>query len=621
MKKQKFCWEKLLLMLSGTAFLALIVPAWIQGFLWCGVSAVILCITVQRLPVPRERLRGLLADPVCAVLGLVVNGALAVNFYHNWADSRNMEAVASMLHLRAELLVPLAGGILAVAAAPAAASVVSYYVKTGMEDYRAAKQLDAGKKGIPMGRTLLILSLVYVLGISALIRANFYYMDDLPRTAFGYKQWDYFSRYLSTAMATLVHGGDFLADVAPLPQILAMVIMAVSAVCMLYIVYERTSFSLWEIAAVIPLGLNPYILGCVSFRFDAPYMTLSVLCGVFPLLFRKKSTAAYVLAGILGILGVCTSYQAAAGIFPMLVIFLALRMWGRGGSLRELARLVVPSAAGYLLGLLFFKLVIMIPADAGYVANALPSAGQLLPNFFGNLKTYYSLIWADFKPFWRICTVLLLAAFVLRSVFGGSRRGAAAFLMTAGALALMGTVCFGLYPALAATVYAPRAMYGFGVMLALWGMVAAEGEGQIPLKVPAVILAWVFFSFSFLYGNALSVQKDYTEFRTRMLVADLQDMEIFRSGDPVTVQLSGTIGRAPVLENMPQNYQMLNRLVPETFGGGDDLIQYGFYCYYDLKNVVWDMETDLRDRNLVTVKDTMYHTIRSGDNCILVELK
>lgn len=134
-------------------------------------------------------------------------------------------------------------------------------------------------------------------------------------------------------------------------------------------------------------------------------------------------------------------------------------------------------------------------------------------------------------------------------------------------------------------------------------------------------MAWVFFVFSFVYGNALSVQKDYTEFRTQMVVADIQDLEIFQSDSPVVVQLSGNIGQSPVLNHMPQNYQMLNRLVPETFGGGDDLIQYGFYCYYNLKNVVWDMETDLHGMDLPVIKNTMYHTICGGDGYLLIELK
>ncbi len=623
MKEKRFFPEKGLLMLSGAAFLLLIVPAWVPGFVWCGVAAVLLCAAVWQLPVSRQRVRALLSNPVHMALSLAFNGALAVNFYHNWVDSQKMQRVAGVLGMENGLFVPLCAAFFAIAAAPAAGCVISYYISAGQEDYRRtkAKTLRSGETGIPMGKALLILFAVFVVGISAILRANFYYMDDSPRAALGYKQWDYFSRYLSTALATLVHGGDYLVDAAPLPQILAMLIMAVSGILMGYIFCERTTFSGWELAVLSILGLNPYFLGCVSFRFDAPYMAFSVLAAVVPLLYRNRNTAAYVLASGLGILAVCTSYQAAAGIFPMLVVALALRMWNRGESIREVGLFCLKSAAGYALGLLFFKLVIMIPADTNYVGNALPSAGELIPHFMRNLRNYYSLILSDFKPFWRIAAVLAAAAFCVRTVLDSRRRTLPAIAMTAVALILMGMMCFGLYPALASTVFAPRAMYGFGVLLTVFGMTAAEGKTRVPLKIPAVVLSWVFFVFSFTYGNALSVQKDYTDFRTRLVISDLQEVEAFRSDAPVTVQLSGSIGKAPVLWNMPQNYQMLNRLIPDTFGGGDDLTQYGFYCYYDLQNVVWNPDVDLRKMDLPVLEDNMYHTIRGEGSYVLVELK
>ena len=623
MKDKRLFPEKGLLMLSGGAFLLLIVPAWVPGFLWCAAAAVILCLCLWRLKVPRDTIRELLSKPGYAALALLVNGALWVNFCHTWADSRKITALAGALGMGADVLVPLCGALLALAAAPAVACVLCYYISAGVSDYREGKcgTLPSGKPGVPMGKALLILFAVFVLGISAILLANFYYMDDSPRAAMGYKQWDYFSRYLSTALATLVHGGDYLADAAPLPQLLAMGILAASGVLMLYIVYDRTAFSWWELAAVVCVGLNPYMLGCVSFRFDAPYMALSVLASVVPLLYRNRRPAAYILASLLGILAVCTSYQAAAGMFPMLVMLLALRMWNRREPWRKVLAFGLSSAAGWGLGLIFFKLVIMIPADAGYVANSLPGIKELIPNFFRNLIRYYALIRTDFKPFWLVLTILMAAGFVLRSILGSRRNKAAAAAAAVAALLLMGLICFGIYPALATPVFAPRAMYGFGILLAIFGITAAEGEKNIPCKVPAAVLSWLFLVFSLTYGNALRVQKDYTTFRTELVIAALQDMAEFQSGEPVTVQLAGSIGQAPVVKNTARNCPMLNRLVPETFAGGDDLTQYGFYSYYDLRNVVWNPDIDLREMDLPILKDTMYHTIRGEDGYILVELK
>ena len=120
MKEKRFFPEKGLLMLSGAAFLLMIVPAWVPGFVWCGVAAVLLCAAVWQLPVSRQRVRALLSNPVHMALSLVFNGALAVNFYHNWVDSQKMQRVAGVLGMENGLFVPLCAAFFAIAAAPAA---------------------------------------------------------------------------------------------------------------------------------------------------------------------------------------------------------------------------------------------------------------------------------------------------------------------------------------------------------------------------------------------------------------------------------------------------------------------------------------------------------------------
>ncbi len=612
--------EKCLLAISSVAFLFLTTPAWVPGFLAAAVAAVLLCLVVWKLPVTGARIKTLLIKPEILALGLVVTSAFGVNFYNTWADSNVVLKVANLLGMELETFVVLASILGVLAAAPAVSCVLSWYIGAGEEDFRKAKLTDK-EHGISAKKAVLILFAVYAVGISAILRANLYYQDDAGRAAYGYKHWDYFGRYLSTGMSTFVHMGNYLADAAPLPQLLAMLRMAVSGVRILYIVYDRTSFSLWELAAVVPLGLNPYFLECVSFRFDAPYMAVSVLAGILPLLYRRRNTVAYLFASILGILAVCTSYQSATGVYPMLVILLALRMWNQGISFKETVQFCLKSAAGYGLGLVYFKLVIMKPADAGYVSNALPGASNLLSNTMDNLKQYFSYVASDFQAFWLGLVLLMAVFFVILSVCTSRQKKLPALAMTTAALAMMTLLCFGIYPVLAATLFAPRAMYGFGVLIVLLGITAAEGRGRICAKVPVVVLGWAFFVFAFLYGNVLNLQEEYTEFRIQLVIEDLKDMEVFASETSVTVQLSGSIGKTPILNNMPRDYEMLHRLVPETFSGEDDLTQYRFFCYYGLRNVQQDNSIDLREMDLPVIKDTMYHTIRGEEDLILIELK
>ena len=619
-KKMQISPEKLILMGSGCAFLFLIVPAWAQGFLWAAVSAVILCLTVWRLPVSGERIRGLLTDKRTQAVSLILGLGFGCNFYNTWQDSRYVGGIAGVLGWETESFLLTVAAAVVLLSVPAVSCALSYFWETAVRDYRKKKSAASGR-GIPAGRAFLILLLIYGIGISAIVRADYFYRDDLGRVAFGYKQWDYFSRYLSTALATLVHGGDYLVDAAPMPQLLAVALMAAAGIVLLYVIFDRTEFSLWEIGALVPMGLSPYFLECLSYRFDAPYMVVSVLAAVLPLLLRRGRPVAYLLASMLGILAVCTSYQAATGLFPMLVIFLMLRMWNQGKSLREVFAFCGISAAGYILGMVFFLLVLMRPADAGYVSNTIPGSAGFVENTLKNLELYWNYVTTDFPDFWLLLMLLAAVVFLVETVCRSLQKKAAALAVAAVCLLAMALLSFGIYPFLAEPVFAPRAMYGFGVLLTLFGITAAEDSRKILQKLPVLILSWLFVVFAFTYGNALTSQKEYTDFRVRLVIEDLAEMEVFRE-EPVTVQIVGSIDKAPVLrEKARKDRILLDRLLPRTFGNTGEWERYNFYYYYDLRNVVWDRSVNLRNMDLPVIKDTMYHTIRGEGTNVLIQLK
>jgi hypothetical protein len=97
-------------------------------------------------------------------------------------------------------------------------------------------------------------------------------------------------------------------------------------------------------------------------------------------------------------------------------------------------------------------------------------------------------------------------------------------------------------------------------------------------------------------------------------------LEILQNDKEVVTQIDGDIGQSPILATMPQDYQMLNRLVPHTFGDCGWGTQKFFY-YYGLKNIVENTEIDLTTYNLPVIEDHMYHTIYGNESYILIELK
>ena len=470
-------------------------------------------------------------------------------------------------------------------------------------------------------KAVMILSCIYLLGISAILRANFYYIDDMGRALFGYKQFDFFGRYIPQFFTTVLHADSYLTDISPLPQLLAVVILAMAAVTVLYLVTGRRDFTVIEYISTIPLCLSPYFLECLSYKYDAPYMALSILASVVPALFHQRGNLIYFVSVFLGMLVVCMSYQAASGIFPMFVVLLAFLKWNDKEDWNTVLRFVLVSAAGYLSGMLLFAVFILKPTET-YVSNTLPSFAALIPTAFRNLKKYYYYVVHDFKLEWLVLTVLLCIGFVFVSV-RDSRRNKYLSLLVSG-LVLCAFIClaFGIYPVLSKPLYDPRAMYGFGALICFAAMPVVTRKRSVIFKAVCILLCWCFFVFGFTYGNALNAQKNYTDYRIAAVIHDLDELELLDEENAKVCQIEGDIGFAPEIAHMPQDYEMLNRLVPNTFGYSSSYWRgYRFFTYYGLKNMIWDDDIDLTKQDLPMLKNSVYHTIYGNEEAVLIVLK
>lgn len=468
-------------------------------------------------------------------------------------------------------------------------------------------------------KPFLIISIIFAIGIISIIRANFYYIDDLRRAAEGYAGWNNFSRFASTFLSTYIHADKYLTDISPLPQLLAVFIMALASIIILYVYKEEKKFSFWDIIAIIPLGLSPYFLECFSYKYDAPYMAIAVFSSVFPLLFRKKKYI-YSIITILCTLLMCMTYQAASGIFLMFVLLISLKNWNRGDSLKETFKFLMTSIINYLIGLLIFKLFIMKPINT-YVSNQIFDLAKLIPGALKNFEKYLNTLKTDFKEEWLILVGLIMASFIYVFVRDSKRKKYIALPVNVMVLIMMSLLSFGMYPILKKTLYEPRAMIGFGAFIALMAVVIASSKKAYLSKIVVFILSWMFFVFGFTYGNALEAQGEYTDFRINLVIEDLNDLEVFKTDKIKSTQISGTIGKAPILNNMPKDYNILNRLVPVLFQERWIWGEYYFYNYFGMKKVAQDRSSDYSTLNLPVLKDTIYHTIKGDDTHILIILK
>lgn len=476
-------------------------------------------------------------------------------------------------------------------------------------------------------RPFLTLFGIYLLAISSILIANVHYADDVGRTNFGYAGWINFSRYLTSITARFLHADNYLVNIAPLPQILSVAVLAAASVMLVCIVSGKEVFKqkwtkwIGYAIAVTPLALCPYMLECLSYQYDSVYMAISVFAAILPFAFRKAHRWRYAASIIVCTLVVCMTYQASAGMFIALTVFLALKDWGDGkqNKLSQILSFVLWSAGAFLVALLLFQKVLMIPQTL-YVSNEMPQDGALISTFVGNMKEYLRLVLDDFKHLWLGIIAVIAAIFAVVYVASSKRNKLVAAPLVIVSLVLMVIGVYAPYSVLSSPLFETRAMYGIGIVLTLISLFTVHKLGKrIYIALPVFALAWCFFSFSFAYGNILKEQDKYKDFQVQAVLEDINDILPSLEGEEIHIQTVGSVSYAPAIRNMPKDTRdIMQRLIrPNTDVWSVFIIEQA--SGYD--RLVYDMTLDMRDRNYPLVKDAVLYSLYAGDDGVIVEFK
>ena len=449
-------------------------------------------------------------------------------------------------------------------------------------------------------KAVILLACIYLLGMFAILRADFSYGDDLGRVLLGNRGWIQESRYVSELLSILMNAGLRLTDLSPLPQILACIILAVSGVLLLDLFHPDEPIRIRKVLLLVPFGLNPYFLECLSYKFDSPFMACSILFSILPFFFQK-SRRSYFLAS---------------------VIFLLRKNLKNGTDKKENCSFLALSLLAYAASLLIFRLIMQF--QVSWYPTETISFSVLIPSLFSNLSMLYGQIRADLNPVWKAGVLLVGAGWLIPElIHAWNKKQAGLFLMSLLVLLFCMVLWYGFYLVLKEPILKPRALYGFFVLLTMLAITS-----EIPSWNPgALFLSWCCFIFSFTYGNALAVQKDYSHMKTAALISTLEHENLLSEDHVHGLQLSGTIGYSPVIQNMESHYPIITRLVPETLGGGWEWSEYEFSNYWNLPVYSYPYEQEgnadlstLSEEDLPTISESSEYTIRANDSYILVIL-
>lgn len=468
----------------------------------------------------------------------------------------------------------------------------------------------------------------YGLAMISILRANVNYIDDLGRTASGYRGWENFSRWISEYGSILLHGKTYLTDMSPMPQLLAVVIISIASTIVLYVFTDRQKYNLVSVIAILPLGISPYFLECLSYKYDSPYMALSVLGAICPFLFLEYSKKWFCIASFIGLLIMCMTYQASSGIYILMLVFYCFNKFIQDEDFDSRNMLIIISLGilCFVASLGVYKLFFVKVANT-YVSSEL-AKNSLLMTTYNNGNTYIKLILSDIPRWWRNLCVVIFSLFIVNVVVKSKRNKYLTLFVSLAVLCFGLVLSYGAYLVLQKPLFATRAMYGFGAFMAIISVIGLTvWDKNVIFKMSCCYLSWCLFGYAFLYGNALAEQKRYAEFRIQMVINDLNTVPINQKLSAEKIILKGATLNSPIVEKWVKMYPVLGREAHSLFGGSD----WGwhsayFYNYYDLKNMErlnvdkeHISETELN--RMPIIYNHRYHEILSDGKYILVKLK
>lgn len=492
---------------------------------------------------------------------------------------------------------------------------VSDYTKTTKAKLMSKESV---KKWYPLAIVIVLIT------YTTLMLANYDFVDDMRRIANGSIEWISFSRYISEFSSILLHTNFRLNDLAPYTQILAIFILAFTSYLVASI-YSNGKISFSIMMASLLSVTCPFIFMNVIYKFDSPYMALSILFAVLPFLFVNDQKS-FIFWSLICNMLVMTSYQASNSVYIEMSILWGFLLWQRKEN-RKFLIFLVTAVLCYIVSLVIFKLLIMVPEEASH--NDIVSASATLNLFDSlilNFKAYFKQVFENWGNLWiKLFSIGTIILFPINTLNNTKQNKVISILMSVLVLLLMFGLSFGAYLILKNSIISTRAFMGFGFaisLIAVYNCISIKSKKQ---KINSVITCCLLYGFiiaGIVFGNAYRKHEKYENFRVTLLFNDLNDL--LSADSKPSMVVTGSMGTSGYNYFVQKNYNF----VPVNMMAG-----YMLYACQDYNMNVYFPAGDLSAKDelseeeykkymdLPLIKETYYHNIYGDNDMFRVELK
>ncbi|WP_296022564.1 glucosyltransferase domain-containing protein [uncultured Treponema sp.] len=446
------------------------------------------------------------------------------------------------------------------------------------------------------------------------IAANYFYADDVFRNYTGNRSWIGFSRYISEFFSIFLHTNINLNDIAPLSQIITIFIMAATLI-MARGIFESEKNSILKLLSLSFIFISPYFVENFSYRFDCPYMALSVFFSIFPFIF-KDNLFLFSFVSTVSLIFTSISYQAALGIFIIFSIFIFFENFIQNKSIKSCIKFLSACCFSFILAMLIFKLFFMntISNNSDDYFSSKTGFFYIFTNSFTYLKTTFSLFG---NKLMKVLWISSIICFLFVSVKQSKRNKFITIFISIITILVSYILSYGPYLIFERPVMLARAFMGFNAFIALVLMSIAnyiEIKKSYCMQTILIFLIYSAIVFQYTYGNCIINQKEYENYRIQMILNDLSS--ITNKENDYKIDIKGNIDFSKKNRIALKNYPLLKSMIPqtlrETSSWNDEIFNgYNFKCKQE--------SLSLTEQFNCVIKN-YYYVIYKCDNKIIIFL-
>jgi len=413
----------------------------------------------------------------------------------------------------------------------------------------------------------LLAILVYVL---PLILADFPYIDDNWRSLSAGMAWAREGRLFAEWFYNALTFGSGAPNIFPLPLLIAALAMSWALTSLTFHHFPQPTVA--SCLVLLPLWYNPFFLQNLTYQYDGPVMTLSVVAVIYAITFHHPSRGlqwlvpSFLIALALGL------YQISINVFLGLCCLEVLRAVNDPVAWRRWGSLIGWRIAQLLLGWLIYCVSAFPFMGQGRTLLLNGAAQPLLQIHMNIARVLEKVVLLFHGGFAWVAAGLLLCAIA----------GAACLALKVlerkdsglGKL-LIGLLCLLTVPVVLLLVSGvalffrdfnegARTLMGFAVLLVLLFYLSHQALATLHERLPLLLLVplLAMLSLSYAYGRVLTVQKAFASSALNSLERDIASHQPLRDAKRIYMSVTYSdhwlSGAAGSFKQMPVLHYLLN---------------------------------------------------------------